>query len=223
MKGDTPVLPGDELWFPDPNSAVAAGDFDGLVAIGGDLTAERLLLAYRTGIFPWSVQPITWWSPDPRGIFDLEEPHWPASLLREVKRGTFRVTVNQDFPGVMRGCASQRRPGGWISEEFIAAYTHLHKLGHAHSVECWMGDELVGGIYGVAIGGLFAGESMFHTRSNASKVALYHLVQRLQEKKYVLFDVQMVTDTTARFGATEISRTHYLKRLKRAVSEQREF
>ena len=223
MKAAFPASLTEQLWFPDPGNAVAAGDFEGLVAFGGDLNPERLLLAYRGGIFPWTVEPITWWSPDPRGVFDLENPHWPRSLLREIRRGTFRVTFDQDFHGVIAGCAGQRRPGSWISRPFIDAYTRLHELGHAHSVECWRGERLAGGIYGVSTGGLFAGESMFHAESNASKVALYHLVEHLRKRKFALFVVQMVTDTTARLGATEISRREYLRRLRKAVVMARTF
>ena len=206
---------GDQLWFPDPRTA----DADGLVAIGGDLSAPRLLLAYRNGIFPWSVNPVTWWSPNPRAIFELENFHVPRSLAKVLRKGVFDITVNCAFRKVMEGCAAPApgRENTWIAPEFIEAYTLLHKLGHAHSVECWQNHELVGGIYGVAIGGFFAGESMFHRAPNASKVALYHLVQRLRSRGFTLFDIQMLTHVTRQLGAIEIPRSDYLRRLSKAV------
>lgn len=203
------------LAFPDPRSA----NRDGLVAVGGDLSVARLLLAYRCGIFPWTVNPITWWSPDPRAIFECDHVHVPRSLVRIFRRGMFRTTTNQAFRRVIESCAAPApgRRETWISPEFIEAYTCLHELGHAHSVECWLGDELAGGIYGVAIGGFFAGESMFHRASNASKVALCHLIQRLRERGFVLFDIQMLTPVTRQLGGIEISRREYLRRLTQAL------
>jgi len=196
---------------------------EGLVAVGGDLSAERLLLAYRSGIFPWTVHPVTWWSPDPRAIFELDRFHVPRTVAKVIRRGGFEVTVNRAFRDVMVGCATARRHGNWISREFVTAYSRLHQLGHAHSVECWRGGALAGGIYGVAIGGFFAGESMFHREDNASKVALVSLAERLRERGFALFDIQMVTDTTSRFGAVEIPREDYLERLASAVKLQRDF
>jgi leucyl/phenylalanyl-tRNA---protein transferase len=204
------------LWFPDPNR----GRRDGLVAIGGDLSVPRLVLAYRTGLFPWTVHPITWWSPDPRGIFELEKFHVSRSLAYELKRGRFRVTFDQAFSNVIRTCAEVPRDGDstWITGEFIEAYEALHRSGYAHSVEAWSKEgTLVGGLYGVAVGGLFAGESMFHKASNASKVCLVRLVERLREHGFVLFDTQMVTSATTQMGAVEISRHEYLSRLEKAV------
>ena len=203
------------VWFPDPVLA----DSDGLVAIGGDLSVPRLLAAYRKGIFPWTVNPITWWSPDPRAIFELDRFHVPHSLAKVMRKGAFEITVNRAFRKVMEGCAAPApgRRQTWITPEFITAYTRLHKAGHAHSVECWQERELAGGIYGVAIGGFFAGESMFHRAANASKVALYHLVQRLRERGFALFDIQMLTPVTRQLGAIEIPRVEYLKRLAEAV------
>ncbi len=210
-----PAMLSQRLWFPDANAA----DADGLVAVGGDLAPERLLLAYRHGIFPWSVKPITWWSPEPRGIIPLAEFHVSASLAKFIRRGPFEITLNKSFREVMTACAApgQKRGGVWITPELIAAYTRLHQLGHAHSVECWRNGKLVGGIYGVAVGGLFAGESMFHRADNASKIALWHLVERLRERHFALFDIQMVTAATKPFGAREISRADYLARLAKAV------
>lgn len=208
----------DRLWFPNPRSALRGG-LSGLVAMGGDLSVARLLLAYRNGIFPWTVDPVTWWSPDPRAIFDLDHFHLPRSLSKTVRKSLFHITVDQAFEEVMKGCAAPApgRRSTWISLEFIAAYTRLHQTGHAHSLECWLGDQLAGGIYGVAIGGFFAGESMFHRVSNASKVALYAMHRHLRAQGFALFDVQMLTPITARLGAITISREEYLRRLAKAV------
>jgi leucyl/phenylalanyl-tRNA--protein transferase len=213
-----PVILGQAIEFPDPELA----DADGMVAAGGDLSVERLLAAYRQGIFPWTVNPITWWSPDPRGIIELDDFHVSESLAKVIRKKPFEVTFDKAFPQVMQACATlgPKRRSTWITAEFIAAYTELHKRGHAHSVECWQDGKLVGGVYGVAIGGLFAGESMFHLVDNASKVALYHLVQHLQARVFMLFDIQMVTAATEPLGARAISRSEYLHRL--AVAVQRE-
>ena len=210
------ALLAERLWFPDPRFAEA----DGLVAIGGDLSVPRLLLAYRSGIFPWTVNLITWWSPDPRAIFELDEFHVPQSLAKFLRKEVFRVTINRAFRKVMEGCAAPApgRRSTWITPEFIEAYTRLHKLGHAHSVECWQRNQLVGGIYGVAIGGFFAGESMFHRADNASKVALHHLVQHLRGRGFALFDIQMITPATRLLGAVEIPRNEYLRRLAKTIS-----
>lgn len=207
------------LWFPDPRHALNVAGLDGLVAVGGDLSLPRLLLAYRSGIFPWSVEPITWWSPHPRGIIELDAFHIGRTLAKTIRRGEFRLTADRAFRAVMQGCATPApgRSSSWISAEFIEAYTQLHAAGHAHSVECWSGNELVGGVYGVHIGGVFAGESMFHRVSNASKVALAYLVQILRSQSFALFDIQMVTPHTQSLGATSISRDAYLQRLQTAV------
>lgn len=209
------MLLDERLRFPDPHDAAP----EGLVAIGGDFSPERLLLAYRSGIFPWTDNPISWWSPDPRGIFELDHFHVPRSLEKFLRKNPYAVTVDRAFRAVMEGCAvpDARRGKSWITPNFIAAFTRLHDAGHAHSVECWRGDELVGGIYGVAVGGMFAGESMFHRAANASKVALHHLVTHLCAKGFVLFDIQMVTETTQALGAMEIPRAVYLERLSRAT------
>jgi len=216
-----PVLLNKNAAFPDP----ALADAEGLVAIGGDLATERLLAAYRKGIFPWTANPITWWSPDPRAIFELDGFHVPQSLARVIRRGRFEVTIDQSFRAVMEGCAAPapERGGAWITEEFIEAYVRLHRQGHAHSVECRLKGELVGGIYGVTIGGLFAGESMFHRVNDASKVALHHLVRHLRERGFALFDIQMVTPATQPLGASEIPRREYLQRLAAAVARKCSF
>ncbi len=204
------------LRFPDPRRA----DAEGLVALGGDMSVPRLVLAYRSGLFPWTVRPLTWWSPDPRAVFELDNFHLSRSLARTLRKGTFQVTQDVAFRQVMEGCAESapERRTTWITAEFIQAYTCLHREGFAHSLECWQGNKLAGGIYGVAIGGFFAGESMFHRAPDASKVALYHLVQHLRAKNFQLFDIQMLTPITARLGGVNIPRDEYLKRLAAATA-----
>lgn len=186
---------------------------------------DRLLLAYRRGIFPWTVSPLTWWSPDPRGIFELGAFHLSRSLAKILRKAPFKITRDRAFRQVIEGCAEPRasRRTTWISPQFIEAYTTLHHQGYAHSIECWQDARLAGGIYGVAIGGLFCGESMFHRANNASKVALFHLVEHLNQRGFLLFDIQMVTPITAQLGATTISRREYLERLGVAVQANRSF
>lgn len=205
------------LRFPSPRES----DAEGLVAVGGDLSVPRLLLAYRSGIFPWTADPVTWWSPDPRAIFEWERFHVSRSLGRVIRKGIFQVTMDRAFRRVMEGCAAPApgRRSTWISPEFIAAYTLLHQQGHAHSVECWQGRRLVGGVYGVTVGGLFAGESMFHRADDASKVALVHLVEHLRRRGFELFDIQMLTPVTAQLGGVAIPREQYLQRLARAIAK----
>jgi len=190
-----------------------------LVALGGDLSVERLLAADRSGIFPWSAAPITWWSPDPRAIFEFQDVHVSRSLRKTLRREVFRTTLNQCFSQVIRACAAAPRNGDdtWISPSIIDAYERLHRSGWAHSLEVWKGDQLAGGIYGVGIGGFFAGESMFHHVSDASKVAVVCLLEYLRSRGYVLFDTQMLTETTRSLGAVEITRSAYLERLKAAT------
>jgi leucyl/phenylalanyl-tRNA--protein transferase len=211
-----PAILTSRLEFPDPRLA----DEEGLVAVGGDLSVPRLLLAYRTGIFPWTVKPITWWSPDPRAIFELNAFHLSRSFVRILRKQRFEVTIDRAFPEVIKGCAAPAggRRTTWITPEFHAAYGRLHSEGHAHSVECWEEGKLAGGIYGVAIGAFFAGESMFHRVSEGSKVALYFLMEHLRSRDYKLFDIQMLTPITERLGGTTISREKYLRRLAEAVS-----
>ena len=212
----------ERLWFPDPRTADTTGPYPGLVAIGGDLSVPRLLLAYRNGMFPWTDDPITWWSPEPRAIFELDQFHLPRSLARVIRKGVFQITRDRAFRKVIEGCAAPApgRRTTWISSQFLEAYTRLHEEGHAHSVECWQGEELAGGIYGLSIGGFFAGESMFHRVNDASKVALYCLVQHLRDRGFVLVDIQMLTPITRQLGAITISRDDYLKRLSEAVERQ---
>jgi leucyl/phenylalanyl-tRNA---protein transferase len=207
--------PGSRYRFPDPEAA----DEEGLVAVGGDLAPGTLLAAYRAGIFPWSDGPITWWSPDPRAVIPLDGLHVSRSLARTIRRGGFRITFDAAFRHVIEGCAAARpgREETWISPAFIEAYTRLHELGWAHSAECWRGDRLAGGIYGVAIGAWFGGESMFASERDASKVAIEALVARLREHGYVLFDAQVMNPHLATLGAVDIPRSEYLARLRAAL------
>jgi leucyl/phenylalanyl-tRNA--protein transferase len=209
----------DLLFFP------ALADDYGLVAMGGDLQPARLLRAYRRGIFPWFSEddPVCWWSPDPRAIFELDGFRMPRRLRRTVRSGRFEVTVNRDFAGVIAGCADRPGDGTWLTADMIAAYTKLHELGHAHSVEVWHAGRLAGGLYGVALGGFFAGESMFTGVRDASKVALAFVVDYLRQRGFQLFDIQMLTDHTASLGAIEIPRRDYLRRLHKALQVRAAF
>ena len=207
------------------------GEPEGLIGVGGDLSPALLLRAYSEGVFPWFSEgdPVLWWSPDPRAIIELDGLHVSRRLARTIRSGKFRVTVDRQFEAVMRACGETRPDGTWVTDEMVGAYVRLHQEGHAHSVEVWSPVEeaagtaalpewqLAGGIYGVAIGGLFAGESMFHTVTDASKVALAALVEHLKSQGYALFDVQMKTEHTERMGAVEIPRDAYLARLQDAV------
>ncbi len=215
--GVYPVLLTEVLEFPELDDQARELGPPGLVALGGDLSVARLYLAYRAGIFPWSVDPITWWSPHQRGLIEFEQFHVWQTLRRVLRQKPFQITANTAFRKVVENCALARLHGNWISPQFVEAFTALHEAGYAHSVECWHEDKLVGGIYGVAIGGLFAAESMFYRAGNASKVALVHLMETLKTSGFVLMDIQMVTPTTAAFGAVEIPRKEYLGRLAKAV------
>lgn len=208
------LAPGGPLVFPDPASA----DDDGLVLVGGDLSVERLLLAYDRGIFPWYDEglPPLWWSPDPRAIIDLDHLHVSKSLGRELKRGVFDVTFDRAFRRVMIECGSERDSGTWIVPEMVEAYSRLHDLGHAHSFEIWQAGQLVGGLYGVQRGALFAAESMFHRITNASKVALVASVRSLFAAGIELFDVQFLTPHLSSMGARELPRQRYLRRVAAA-------
>ena len=198
----------------------------GVVNIGGKLTPDWLLDAYTHGIFPWPVTNpknrresiLGWFSPDPRSIFEYEQFYVSRRLERTCKSGRFRITFDTDFAGVIRACAERHEESGtWITPRLIKAYIRFHRLGYAHSVEAWLGDELAGGVYGTAIGGLFAAESMFFRHRDASKVALVALMKHLQDHDYQLVDIQMKTAHTARLGAVEIPRSEYLRRLQSAL------
>jgi leucyl/phenylalanyl-tRNA--protein transferase len=196
---------------------------EGLLCIGGRLSPEWLLDAYRHGIFPWPMwedEPVAWWSPDPRAIIELDALHVSRRLQRTIRSGKFRVTYDEAFPAVIEGCATagDRRGNTWLTPAMIAAYCRMHTLGHAHSVEIWHDDKLVGGTYGIAVGGLFAAESMFRRERDASKVAVVYLVERLRERGYQLLDIQQWTPHTGSLGAIEIPRLEYLRRLSSAVA-----
>lgn len=191
---------------------------DDFVGIGGDLTPDTLLRAYRVGLFPMPVEgELGWWSPDPRGVLPLDGLRVTRSLRQACRK--YDVTVDTAFAAVLAGCAAPDRDGGWIDEEIVAAYTELHRLGHAHSVETWLDGTLVGGLYGVAIGGLFAGESMFSRARDASKVALVRLVEVLADVHAPerLLDTQWQTPHLATLGVVEVRREDYLRRLERAL------
>jgi len=204
--------------FPSPEYA----EEDGLLAVGGDLNEERLLLAYSEGIFPWYSEgtPILWWSPDPRLILLPGELKVSRSLRQTIKRGMYHVTMDRAFDEVIENCASIRRKEGegtWITTEMISAYVRLHNSGFAHSVESWYREELAGGLYGVSLGGVFFGESMFTKRHDASKVAFVKLVQQLKEWDFRLVDCQVTTGHLKRFGAREVTRVEFMRRLRKAL------
>ncbi|HVN11281.1 MAG TPA: leucyl/phenylalanyl-tRNA--protein transferase [Kineosporiaceae bacterium] len=215
----TPVEPPPSAYVFDPRRA---GPGEDLVAVGADLRAGTLLAAYRAGLFPMGLgragaRPLGWWSPDPRGVLPLDALRVSRSLRRSLRR--FEVRVDAAFDEVVVACADPARPGRWITREIAAAYAELHRLGWAHSVECWRDGELLGGLYGVVIGGLFAGESMFHRETDASKVALVGLVEilRADGDPRRLLDVQWRTDHLAGLGVVEVSRREYLARLRVAL------
>lgn len=207
------LAPGGPLIFPDP----ARADAEGLLAVGGDLCPNRLLLAYDNAIFPWYSEglPPMWWSPDPRALFEPERLHVSRSMQRELKQQRFEVTLDRAFGRVLRECGRERDGGTWLLPEMIEAYEELHALGHAHSIEVWDGSALAGGLYGVHRGGLFAAESMFHRVTNASKVAVIAAVRSLFAAGVELFDVQFLTPHLESLGAFEVSRAEYLARLGR--------
>jgi len=208
-----PIEPPPSRWdLPDP----VAGDED-VIAIGGDLEPGTVLDAYRRGLFPMRIDEVlAWWSPDPRGVLPLDGFHVSRSLRSELSR--FEIRVDYTFEAVMRGCADPGRPHGWIDESFVTAYMRLHEQGWAHSVEVWRGRELVGGLYGLRIGGLFAGESMFHRVTNASKVACWAAVELLRLDRARLFDVQWTTPHLRSLGAVDVTRAEYLDLLAVALS-----
>jgi leucyl/phenylalanyl-tRNA--protein transferase len=210
----------DNLRFPPAELASP----DGLLAVGGDLRVERLLEAYRHGIFPWynDDQPILWWSPDPRAVLFPDQLHISRSLKRTMRLGGFTVTLDTRFRDVMQGCAGPRPQypdgGTWITEEMMEAYVRLHELGYAHSVEAWQEGQLVGGLYGVALGGIFFGESMFTRVPDASKVALVSLVRQLQAWDFRIFDCQQPSRHIKMLGAEDISRRDFLDHLADALT-----
>ena len=208
-----------DLVFPSPHLA----SHEGLLAVGGDLSEKRLLLAYSLGIFPWysDGEPILWWSPEPRLVLYPDELKVSRSLKKILKKGTFKVTMDRAFEEVISECARVRlenQEGTWIVDDMVSAYCRLHAIGFAHSVEAWEGDRLVGGLYGVSLGKCFFGESMFTRAANASKVALVALVNYLKALDFSLIDCQITTAHLERFGAREISRARYLDELNEALN-----
>jgi leucyl/phenylalanyl-tRNA--protein transferase len=211
-----PVEPPPCVWdFPDPNGVEGT---DEIIAVGADLQPGTVLAAYRKGLFPmYAGRSLAWWSPDPRGVIPLDGFHCSSSLRRAISR--FEVRVNTAFVDVMLGCADPRRPHGWINTQFVDAYTRLNEMGWVHSVEVWQDDALVGGLYGVRIGRFFAGESMFHRVTDASKVACWATVELLKLDHVALFDVQWTTPHLRSLGAVDVGRTEYLRLLASARME----
>jgi len=208
----------DTIEFPPPHLATE----DGLLAVGGDLSQKRLLLAYRMGIFPWfsNNEPILWWSPDPRFVLFPHEIKISKTLKKIIKKDTFNVTMDLAFNEVIKQCAQvrlQKNQGTWIVKDMIDAYCNLHESGFAHSVEVWLQGDLVGGLYGVSLGKCFFGESMFTHISNASKVAFVALVKHLQALNFYLIDCQVTTPHLLKFGAREIPRARYLNELDKSL------
>jgi leucyl/phenylalanyl-tRNA---protein transferase len=207
------------LWFPPVELAE-----QGLLAVGGDLSTERLLLAYRRGIFPWYEDglPILWHSPDPRMVLDAHRLHVPRSLRKAMRRHAYEIRLDTSFRAVMKACGAAYRPGQdgtWITDEMLEAYCRLHEDGYAHSAEAWRDGELVGGLYGVSLGAIFFGESMFAVAPDASKIAFVTLVEQLIAWDITHIDCQVHTEHLERFGAEEISRADYLALLRRALEK----
>jgi leucyl/phenylalanyl-tRNA---protein transferase len=210
------LLDSNDLSFPPVKLALT--DPDGLLAIGGDLSSDRIVNAYTQGIFPWysAGEPLLWWSPNPRSIIYIDDFQPSKSLKKLAKKEIYRLSYDQGFEQVIRACSSaprQHQDGTWITEEMIQAYYHLHQLGIAHSCECWLGDELVGGLYGLAIGQVFFGESMFSTRSNSSKLAFSYLVKQLASWGYSLVDCQVESPHMNSLGAINIKREKFIQLL----------
>ncbi|MDF2177711.1 leucyl/phenylalanyl-tRNA--protein transferase [Aliiglaciecola sp. CAU 1673] len=207
------------LRFPRPDNALI--EPDGLLAFGGDLSVKRLLLAYQNGIFPWfsEGEPILWWSPSKRGILELKDFYCSKSLAKLARSGRYRASLNLAFDRVIEACASTPRgsSGTWITKQMIAAYQAVHRAGYAHSVEIWEEEELVGGLYGLGMGKVFCGESMFHLRTDASKLAMLFLVNHLLKYHFDFIDCQLQNPHLASLGATEIPRQQFLKRLHQSA------
>lgn len=213
----------EEILFP----PVELAEPEGLLAVGGDLSVERLAAAYERGIFPWFSrdEPILWWSPDPRMILKPDWLHIPRSLKKSMRKGRYSITFDQAFPQVIAGCAQSRAEGTWITDEMAEAYLQFHQAGYAHSVEAWAPGEagepvLAGGLYGIALGGCFFGESMFSRQPDASKTAFTILVEHLADWGFTLIDCQVATDHLARFGAREIPRARFIELLNQTLPDQ---
>ena len=224
----------DIIWLDDtctlfPDVSQALTEPDGLLAVGGDLSASRLLEAYRRGIFPWyeEDQPILWWSPNPRCVLYPNQLHLSKSLKKTIRKTLYEVTFDKDFTSVIHGCAELRKEqdGTWITPEMVNAFENLHELGIAHSVEVWHKEngltELVGGLYGIAMGRVFFGESMFSRRTDASKVALVYLSEKLLKQGFNLIDCQVYSEHLASLGATTIDRQHFSQHLNDSIDDPR--
>ena len=214
----TVYLLSEKIAFPPPRYS----NPDGLLAVGGDLSKERLVLAYRMGIFPWysAGDPVLWWSPDPRLVLPVDAFHISRSLKKVIEKGTFKITFDTAFGRVISGCAARREKGGcgtWIVPEMVDAYIELHEDGIAHSVEAWLGDELAGGLYGVSLGRCFFGESMFTRVTNASKVALAALVSYIKSRGFDFVDCQVKSGHLLSLGAREIPRGEFLAMLEKSL------
>ena len=211
------IFLGKEIYFPDVETA----NHDGILAVGGDLSAERLILAYRSGIFPWynEGEPVIWHSPDPRMVLFPEDLKVSKSMRLLLKKNIFSITYNQNFSEVIHQCKIIERkdqPGTWITDDMEKAYNQLHQLGYAKSVEVWQEEQLVGGLYGIDLGNIFCGESMFSKKSNASKAAFIYLTKKLAAEQYKLIDCQVYNSHLASLGAKEIPRKEFIKILSNA-------
>ena len=215
MKAPFWLDPFDRSAFPDVELAMT--DPNGLLAVGGDLSTERLLIAYRSGIFPWysAGQPMMWWSPNPRSVLFLNSLRISRSLKKSLRNLDYELRLNSNFDQVLKNCATSRRDGlgTWITIEMASAYTRLHRAGHAHSIEVWQGNKLVGGLYGIGIGKIFFGESMFSRVNDASKIALTALVKHLQQHHFAFIDCQVESPHLTSLGARGIERTQFIKYL----------
>lgn len=202
-----------QKFFGDPVDSV-----EDLIAIGGDFSPERLFYAYTHGIFPWSEDPIRWFCPEPRAIFDLDDLHISRTAQKKIRKETYKITFNQSFTEVMKGCAFRTKEPTWITKGFLEGYANFHKKGYAHSIEAWDNSgNLAGGVYGIAIGKFFSGESMFSLQPDAGKIALAQLFGALKKDGFTLFDTQQLNEITWNLGAYEILKSDYLERLREAV------
>jgi leucyl/phenylalanyl-tRNA---protein transferase len=213
--------PSHEAWFPPVGSA----SDDGLLMVGGPLEPSWVVAAYRQGIFPWPIidrghEILAWFSPDPRAVIELDHLYVSRRLARRIRQGRYGVTCDRDFAGVINSCRTAHQAGGgtWITPRMVRVYCDLHRLGYAHSIEVWHDGQLVGGLYGISLGAFFAGESMFHCRRDASKVALVFLVAHLRARGFLLFDIQQATRHAVRMGAVEIPRAEFLDLLSAALA-----